>query len=96
MRPSGPKQPQIYTHDFSEFMNNKKRQTVEGLGRQHQGMDRPWVRQDPESNGGQRKREETGWSGIVEGEGEITQLEVWNYYCVLCDFVVSSQVWVYA
>ena len=41
MRPSGPKQPQIYTHDFSEFMNNKKRQTVEGLGRQHQGMDRP-------------------------------------------------------
>ena len=42
----------------------KTRQTEEEAGRQHQGMDRPGVRQVPESSGEQGKMEETGWEII--------------------------------
>ena len=35
-------------------------QTEEEVGRQHQGMDSPGVRQDPEGSGEQGKVEETG------------------------------------
>ena len=38
----------------------KTRQTEEDVGRQHQGMDRPGVRQVPEGSGEQGKMEETG------------------------------------
>ena len=38
----------------------KTGQTEEEMGRQHQGMDRPGVRQVPEGSGEQRKMEETG------------------------------------
>ena len=38
----------------------KKRQIEEEVGRQHQGMDRPGVRQVPEGSGEQRKMEKTG------------------------------------
>ena len=38
----------------------KTRQIEEEVGRQHQGMDRPGVRQVPESSGEQGKIEETG------------------------------------
>ena len=38
----------------------KTRQTEEEMGRQHQGIDRPGVRQVPEGSGEQRKMEETG------------------------------------
>ena len=38
----------------------KTTQTEEEVGRQHQGMDRPGVRQVPEGSGEQRKMEETG------------------------------------
>ena len=38
----------------------KTRQTEEVVGRQHQGMDKPGVRQVPEASGEQRKMEETG------------------------------------
>ena len=38
----------------------KTRQTEEEVGKQHQGMDRPGVRQVPEGSGEQRKMEETG------------------------------------
>ena len=38
----------------------KTRQTEEEVGRQHQGMDRPGVRQVPESSGEQWKMEKTG------------------------------------
>ena len=38
----------------------KTRQTEEEVGRQHQEMDRPGVRQVPEGSGEQRKMEETG------------------------------------
>ena len=38
----------------------KTRQTEKEVGRQHQGVDRPGVRQVPEGSGEQRKMEETG------------------------------------
>ena len=38
----------------------KTRQTEEEVGRQHQGMDRPRVRQVPEGSGEQGKMEKTG------------------------------------
>ena len=38
----------------------KTRQTEEEVGRQHQGMDRPGVRQVPKGSGEQGKMEETG------------------------------------
>ena len=38
----------------------KTRQTKEEVGRQHQGMGRPGVRQVPEGSGEQGKMEETG------------------------------------
>ena len=38
----------------------KTRQTEEEVGRQHQGMDRPEVRQVPKGSGEQGKMEETG------------------------------------
>ena len=38
----------------------KTRQTGEELGRQHQGMDRPGVRQVPEGSGEQTEMDETG------------------------------------
>ena len=38
----------------------KTRQTEEEMGRQHQELDRPGVRQVPESSGEQTKMEETG------------------------------------
>ena len=38
----------------------KTRQTEEEVGRQHQGMDRPGVRQVPEGSGEQEKMEKTG------------------------------------
>ena len=44
----------------------KRRQTEKEVGRQHQLMDRPGVRQDPEGSGEQRKMEETGCE-IIRG-----------------------------
>ena len=38
----------------------KTRQTEEEIGIQHQGMDRPGIRQNPEGSGEQGKMEETG------------------------------------
>ena len=38
----------------------RQRQTEKEVGRQHQGMDRPGVRQVPEGSGKQGKMEETG------------------------------------
>ena len=44
----------------------KTRQTEEEMGRQHQRMDRPGVRQVPEGSGEQKKMEESG-SEIISG-----------------------------
>ena len=49
------------------------RQTVEEVGRQHQGMDRPRVHQVPEGSGEHRKMEETGCEIIY---GAPTTLKV--------------------
>ena len=45
-------------------MGKKTRQTEKEVGRQHQGMDRPGVRQVPENSEEQRKMEETGYEVI--------------------------------
>ena len=42
----------------------KTKRTEEEVGRQHQGMDRPGVRQVPEGGGEQRRMEETGCADI--------------------------------
>ena len=44
----------------------KTRQTEEEVGKQHQGMDRPGVRQVPEGSGEQIKMEKTGCK-IIRG-----------------------------
>ena len=51
----------------------KTRQTEEKVGRRHQGMDRPGVRQVPEGSGEQRKMEKTGCKIIC---GALTTLAV--------------------
>ena len=51
----------------------KTRQTEEEVGREHQGMDRPGVRQVPEGNGEQGKMEKTGCKIIC---GALTTLAV--------------------
>ena len=50
---------QIHLARHSE-RGKKTRQTEEEVGRQHQGMDRPGVRQVPEGSGERRKMWETG------------------------------------
>ena len=54
-------------------MRKKTKQTEEEVGRQHQGMDRPGVRQVPEGGGEQGKMEETGCEIIC---GALTNLAV--------------------
>ena len=49
----------------------KTRQTEEELGRQHQGMDRPEVRQVPEGSGEQGKVEETGCEIICDASKSL-------------------------
>ena len=43
-----------------------ERQTEEEMGRQHQGMDRPGVRQVPEGSGEQGKMDKTGCEIICD------------------------------
>ena len=50
----------------------KTRQTVEEVGRQHQGMDRPGVRQVPEGSGEQGKMEKTGCKIICGAPTTLT------------------------
>ena len=50
----------------------KMRQTEKEVGRQHQGMDRPGVRQVPEGSGEQEKMEETGCEIICGGPTTLT------------------------
>ena len=53
---------QVWPRPFckAQWNGKKTRQTEEEVGRQHQGMDRPWVHQVPEGSGEQGKMEETG------------------------------------
>ena len=72
----------------------KTRQIEEEVGRQHQGMDRPGVRQVPESSGEQRNLEETGCEVIcgapttlaVKGESEGEGIAI-----TLCRFVRQTK-----
>ena len=50
----------------------KTRQTEEELGRQHQGKDRPGVRQVPEGSGVQGKMDETGCEIICGAPTTLT------------------------
>ena len=50
----------------------KTRQTEEEMGRQHQGMDRPGVRQVPAGSGEQEKMEETGCEIICGAPTTLT------------------------
>ena len=50
----------------------KTRRTKEEVGRQHQGMERPGVRQVPEGSGEQRKMEETGCEIIYGAPATLT------------------------
>ena len=50
----------------------KTRQTEEEVGRQHQGMDRPGVRQVPEGSGEQGKVEKTGCESICGAPTTLT------------------------
>ena len=52
------------------FWAKKTRQTEEEVGRQHQGMDGPGVRQLPEGTGEQGEMEETG-CGIIR-DAQVT------------------------
>ena len=54
-------------------MRKKARQTEEEVGRQHQEMDRPGVRQIPEGSAEQEKMEETGCEIVC---GALTTLAV--------------------
>ena len=56
----------------------KTRQTEE-VGRQHQGMDRPWVRQVPECTGEQRKMEKTGCEVVVPQWSSRLSLFSWCF-----------------
>ena len=50
-------------------MRNKTRQTEKEVGRQHQGMDRPGVRQVPEGSGEQGKK----WRKLVVKSSVVPQ-----------------------
>ena len=53
---------QVWPENLARHSDREKktRQTEEGVGRHHQGMDRPGVRQVSEGSGEQGKMEETG------------------------------------
>ena len=59
---------QIWPKPRNKARNSKRgkktRLTEENVGRQHQGLDRPGVRQVPEGSGEQGKMEETGYEII--------------------------------
>ena len=64
----------------------KTRQTEEEVGRQHQGMDRPGVRQDPEGSGEQGKVEETGCEIMC---GAPTTLAVKGQVMVMMTYTIG-------
>ena len=55
------------------------RQTEEEVGRQHQGMNRPGVRQVPEGSGEKRKMEETGCEVIYGAPTTLAVKVLFNF-----------------
>ena len=83
---------------FAELLNHIKckqcghiltitRQTEEEVGRQHQGMDRPGVRQVPEGSGEQGKMEKTGCEIIC---GALMTLMVKGLMMMMMNNVMHS------
>ena len=66
----------------------KTKQTEEEVGRQHQGMDRPGVRQVPEGSGEQGKVEETDCKIIC---GAPTTLPVKGLMIMIMIFILLVQ-----
>ena len=73
----------------------KTRQTEEEVGRQHQGMDRPGVRQVPKGSGEQGKKEKTGCEIIcgtpttlaVKGLMMMIMMMIFqSYFCLIGPF----------
>ena len=56
-------------------MGKKTGQTEEEVGKQHQGMDRPGVRQVTEGSGEQGKMEETGCEILCGAQTTLTVKE---------------------
>ena len=56
----------------------KTRQTEEEVGRQHQEMDRPGVRQVPKGSGEQGKMEKTGWEIICGAPTTLALRDRWR------------------
>ena len=67
----------------------KTRQTEEEVGRQHQGMDRPGVRQVPEDSREQGKMEKTGCKFIC---GVPTTLAVKGLMMMSCSVTATMAV----
>ena len=66
----------------------KTKQTVEEVGRRHQGMDRPGVRQVPEGSGEQGKMGETGCEMIC---GAPTTLAVKRLMMVMMMMIMMME-----
>ena len=66
----------------------KTRQTEEAVGRQHQGMDRPGVRQVPEDSGEQGTMERTGCKIIC---GAPTTLAVKGLMMIMMIYIYHSR-----
>ena len=81
----------------------KTRQTKEEVGRQHQGMDRPGVRQVPEGSGEQAKNGENWlqnylWcpndpcgSGIDDGDNEIHSGDTRHTSLIIIRYIATIQ-----
>ena len=73
----------------------KTRQTEKEVGRQHQGMDRPGVRQVPEGSGEQKKMEKTGCKIICGApttlavKGLMMMIMMPSYCCSSSGFLQS-------
>ena len=69
---------QVCPNPFAKHSERAKktRQTEEEMGRQHQGMDRPGVRQVPEGSGEQGKMEKTGCK-IIYGAPKSLAVKGW-------------------
>ena len=78
----------------------KTRQSEEEVGRQHQGMDSPGVRQVPEGSGEQGKIEKTGCKTICSAPTTLMvkglmmmMMMSWGLFSVIRSFMSDMQVW---
>ena len=62
----------------AQSKREKTTQTDEAVGRQHQGMDRPVVRQVPQDSGEQGKMEETGCEIICGAPTTLASRDRWD------------------